>query len=593
MKVKEVMADLDIQEYNMGRSKSAMKYLTGIICFLLLSVTLAGQQRIDNKSIEKEHDPGYVYAFTEATKLLLFGDYNRALNLFNECLKCEPNSPAIYYQLAQIYIKAGDINTARVFSRRAYQLNKGNTWYAMQIATVYQASNLPDSAIAIYKTLLNGSRDDLGLLYRIAALYEQEGKYKEALDYLNNIESQAGVSREISVSKSRLYDYMGKEKKAIAELHKSLTGGEEDYIIYGVLAEFFRNHRRPDSASYYYHLSLKDHTDEANILFSYGEFLLEQKKWKEAKELYAGIFSNPQVDEEMKYSYLYHVIQDEKLFNASRVVMDTVAYEIYNNGSDDLRRLSIYSDIKYRLGNYKDAGKALKQIIDKDDKNYSAWEQFLFCKNALGQQDSVKYYGELAVLRFPERPLAYLLLGSALYEKKLYDQAISTLRKGELNAGGDRLKVEFYSMLAECYGKLDNYGMSDEYYTKSLKIDSLNVVILNNYAYSLAQRGERIDMAVSMSRYTIEKEPDNSTYLDTYAWVLFKNARIDEAEKYIRKAIQRGGGNNPEILNHYGDIMAKKGKMKEAVTAWNQALKYGDGELDTDLRLKIQNAGRH
>jgi Tfp pilus assembly protein PilF len=132
--------------------------------------------------------------------------------------------------------------------------------------------------------------------------------------------------------------------------------------------------------------------------------------------------------------------------------------------------------------------------------------------------------------------------------------------------------------------------MSDDYYTRSLKIDSLNVVVLNNYSYSLAERGDNIQRAISMSRYTIDKEPYNSTYLDTYAWVMFKSNNLAEAEKYIKKAIQYGGSKNPEILSHFGDILAKKGKAKDAVAAWSEALKYGDSEMATVLRIKIENS---
>jgi Flp pilus assembly protein TadD len=122
-----------------------------------------------------------------------------------------------------------------------------------------------------------------------------------------------------------------------------------------------------------------------------------------------------------------------------------------------------------------------------------------------------------------------------------------------------------------------------------MKIDSLNVVVLNNYSYSLAVRGDNISKAISMSKYTIEKEPYNSTYLDTYAWVMYQSNNLADAEKYIRKAIQYGGGTNPEILSHYGDILEKRGKTKNAVAAWNEALKYGDSDLEISLRVKIEN----
>jgi Tfp pilus assembly protein PilF len=375
----------------------------------------------------------------------------------------------------------------------------------------------------------------------------------------------------------------------MSELRQCLTGAEEDYIILGVIAEFYRTHDKADSALYYYKRIEKDHRDDANVMFSYGEFLLEQGMVKEAQEVYSDIFGNENIDENIRINYLYNAIQDERLFKLVSPVMDTVVNTIYRQAKDSIRIMSLYSDIKYRSGKYGDAAKCLKRIISIDNKNYAAWEQLLFCENALNHNDSVKYYGETAISRFPERPLPYLVLGSVLFQEKDYSKAIGYLRTGERLAGGDRLKVEFYSLLAECYNKTGDFGASDDFYMRSLKIDSLNVVVLNNYSYSLAVRDDNINKAVAMSKYTIEREPYNATYLDTYAWVMFKSNNFTEAEKYIRKAIQYGGGSNAEVLSHYGDILAKRGKMKDAVAAWNEALKLGDSDLESALRIKIEN----
>ena len=73
---------------------------------IFLNIASFGQNKIQqNNSEDSDRDPGFLYAFTEASRLLLFEDYGRALSLFNECLKYEPRSAAVHYQLAQIYIK--------------------------------------------------------------------------------------------------------------------------------------------------------------------------------------------------------------------------------------------------------------------------------------------------------------------------------------------------------------------------------------------------------------------------------------------------------------------------------------------------------
>ena len=152
--------------------------------------------------------------------------------------------------------------------------------------------DMEDSAIFVYKSLLKGSKEDLNLLFRIASLYEQEGKYKEALQYLDNIEKEAGITREVCISKSRIYSKTGKKQKALSELRRCLTGSEQDYIVLGVIAEFYRTHNKPDSALHYYELIEKDHRDDANVMFSYGEFLLEQGQINKAQKVYMDIFGN-------------------------------------------------------------------------------------------------------------------------------------------------------------------------------------------------------------------------------------------------------------------------------------------------------------
>ena len=87
----------------------------------------------------------------------------------------------------------------------------------------------------------------------------KEGNLKEALKYFDIIEGEAGITKEVCISKSRIYSKTGKKKKALYKLRRCLTGGEQDYIVLGVIAEFYRTHNQPDSAMHYYQLIEKDH----------------------------------------------------------------------------------------------------------------------------------------------------------------------------------------------------------------------------------------------------------------------------------------------------------------------------------------------
>ena len=103
---------------------------------------------------------------------------------------------------------------------------------------------------------------------------------------------------------------------------------------------------------------------------------------------------------------------------------------------------------------------------------------------------------------------------------------------------------------------------------------------LNNYAYYLSESGGNLIKAEEMSYKTIKAEPQNATYLDTYAWILFRQERYAEAKIYINQTLQCDSDSSAVIVEHAGDIYAKCGDIDKAVELWTAALKKSpDNEL--------------
>jgi Tfp pilus assembly protein PilF len=111
-------------------------------------------------------------------------------------------------------------------------------------------------------------------------------------------------------------------------------------------------------------------------------------------------------------------------------------------------------------------------------------------------------------------------------------------------------------------------------------------MVLNNYSYYLSLENENLDKAAEMSAKCVQLEPGNSTYLDTYAWVLYKQQNYTLAKFYIEKAIANLTEDNGEVFDHYGDILYKTGEKEKAMDWWKKALETGF-ESDT-LEIKIE-----
>jgi Tfp pilus assembly protein PilF len=146
--------------------------------------------------------------------------------------------------------------------------------------------------------------------------------------------------------------------------------------------------------------------------------------------------------------------------------------------------------------------------------------------------------------------------------------------------------LEFYSSLADSYHAIKEHKLSDEYYEKSLEIDSNNVLILNNYAYYLSVRKIKLEKAKKMSYKCNELEKENGTYQDTYAWVLYELKEYDEAKEWMEKALKNGGDKSAVVVEHYGDILYQLGDVESAIIQWKKAKEFGEESKFLDKKLE-------
>ncbi|TLY33630.1 MAG: tetratricopeptide repeat protein, partial [Ignavibacteria bacterium] len=182
----------------------------------------------------------------------------------------------------------------------------------------------------------------------------------------------------------------------------------------------------------------------------------------------------------------------------------------------------------------------------------------------------------------PEEFRIQFLLGVS-YQRihKLTDAAYYLEKAVQLN----EKSVDALSALALVYDEMKRPEESDTIYEHALRMDAHNNLLLNNYAYSLAERGLQLPRALQMAKEAVAEQPTNQSYLDTYGWVYFRMERYDEAERYVRKAIELGS-KSAVIHEHLGDIYYKLSRKDRAMELWQKAL-----ELDASnaaLKEKIQ-----
>ena len=124
-------------------------------------------------------------------------------------------------------------------------------------------------------------------------------------------------------------------------------------------------------------------------------------------------------------------------------------------------------------------------------------------------------------------------------------------------------------------------------YNTALTYNEKNVYVLNNYSYYLALRGENLNIAKDMIVKCNELTADNpnASFLDTYAWVLYKLEEYSLAKIQIVKAIDLQK-NSATLFDHYGDILDKLGLVNDALVQWKKSLSINPDDLLVKDKIK-------
>ena len=182
---------------------------------------------------------------------------------------------------------------------------------------------------------------------------------------------------------------------------------------------------------------------------------------------------------------------------------------------------------------------------------------------------------------YKQKSIAFFWLGQN-------DEALAVLSRGLRNVRTDADRASIYNLRGDFYHTLEQRQKMYADYDSTLIYDPDNINVLNNYAYYMSVEGRDLEKALTMSARTLEAEPLNATYLDTYAWILFKMKRYKECLQYMEKALRYLEADNPEIYEHYGDVLYMCGEKEKALENWHKAVRMNSQSPTLDRKIREQ-----
>jgi Tfp pilus assembly protein PilF len=384
---------------------------------------------------------------------------------------------------------------------------------------------------------------------------------------LNEIERDNGISEPVSMLKEQIYLRQGKPDLAVAELLALIALAPEEVRYLGVLAELYTTIDRKEEAKRTYKKIFEIEPSNGVAQLSMAEFYRLENNTEKQFEYLAIAFRNPSLQIDRKMGVMIDFLTNQDRFTENKTGIDSLLTILEEEYPGDYRVRTAKADYFSKLERYEEALLVYDEVLMEQKGNYFIWEQAIFIENMLENNEGVYTRSTEAIKYFNDKPLLFLFKGSAAMQLGKNEEAVQSLEKGLRFADNNLpLTVQFYSMLAEAWKNMGKHEKSDEYFEKALEIEPENIMILNNYGYYLSLREVELEKAEKMSRITIIAEPDNPTYLDTYAWILEEDS---------------------DILEHYGDILYALERKEEAAKYWKKAVEAGSES--EELKEKIGN----
>lgn len=513
-------------------------------------------------------------------------DVEGAIKNYELALKNMPDDAASMFELSEQYVKAGRMEDAFDMIKRAAQLDPDNKWYQMRLGRFYRNFEQFDDFIQLYDRLTEQYPQDIDMLGELIDVLLMTENFDMALKKLDVMEKQVGMSSLVGEQRVEIYKRQGNTKKVIAELQKMIADEPENTRYYNMLAKVYMEQGKEKDAIALYEKVKELDPNDPYINVALLEYYEKKGQLDQAFDELISAINNKNLDFNTKaniYDYWFNKFQTSKEIDQQAFQAGQAFVENYPDHKMGYQVLGSYYLNREEYGPCRDmALKALKA----DPTSFAAWQQLVVCDASLKENDSLMKHSVEALKYYTTQPIFYWFAGVSHAYDKQDEEAIRYLERGRKFVTDKTLLCDFDSYLGDLYHSVGEVEKSFQAYERVLQTKPDDALALNNYAYYLSLRGEHLDKAKEMALRAIEVNPLIPTYLDTYAWVLYKLKDYKGAEAQMKKALELSPNPDGTYFEHYGDILFQMGKKQEALEYWDKAKKAGGGSKLLDKKLK-------
>jgi tetratricopeptide (TPR) repeat protein len=515
--------------------------------------------------------------FFAAQRSKMLGDYKTAITQFSDYLRLNRQNPTVFYELSRLFMEVNNPAYALGFARRAAAMDTTNRWFQLALADALGMNQMFDSAAVVYNRLTRQYPESEDYLFNQAMLLSKAGKTDEALAVFDKLEEKTGIVEELVYQKQRLLLKQSKVEEAAAEIRKLIDQNPAEVRYYQLLADVYDANDRVQEATGIYDTILTKDPNNARSLIALANYAKQRGDSTVYWEYLTKAFANPDYSIDEKVAFVYPYLQMMTLDSTKLKEGLQLTRLVIQSHPTEAKAYALEADMYSQADMLDSALNDYNKAISLDSTRFSVWYQLMWIYSRKDDTKELLKASTVVTQRFPEEFMGFYFKGVATYMLQQFPEAISSLNKAlTLGSGDKRFMGDVYSLLGDSYHALGQHQQSDSSYERALILRPDDAMVLNNYSYYLSMRGEQLEKAAQMSHRSLELQPGSATYMDTYAWILFRQGKYEDAKQWIEKALQDPEAQkDPSVLEHYGDILFNLKDVAKALEYWQRAKEKG------------------
>ena len=522
---------------------------------------------VARQALTYEQQRQFDHLYLEAVRQNQKGNYDAQCELLNEALKINPQASEALFDKGIVLLvtamSSDSLQQAQGDSliKLAAELEPSNKHMRKTYANRCIVNQDYKTAASLYEKILadRPNEDNLEILVK---LYFKTRNWDQALAGLEKYENQYGADESTIYNKFQLYCEMKREKEAFEMVEKHCADNPDDLNFRVLTGDLYMQKDSVEKALKIYDEVLAKDTTNLYAQNSQLNYYNRTQQTEKYQSLIEDIVVNPRTPDESRDQLLYEVsLQSVKNHKSDSTFVLNLYEKTLDNHMLSSAMSELYALYLHEFNWSPDSlecpmRKILQEVPDQEAARRTLLQIYISRQdydNAKKICQEGQVYQPTVLVYYLYEGVCVSLQGDKKGELDAYRRGVARIDENSVSSDA----VELYSAYATALYQQNQKKKAFEMYEKALATDSIDLMTLNNYAYFLAESNEQLDKAEELSKITVDCEPENATFLDTYAWIMYKRKQYRQAKIYIDEALKYEENPDETLIQHKKAIYKK------------------------------------